>query len=84
MQEPVAIFRSALAGAAAKERSGRARREDRVQAITGLTDRDLERLAAEFEALLRAPADPSALAARLDAALRTLSPEVSDGEAGDA
>lgn len=78
--KPAAMFRSALAAAAARERSVRARRPDRVQAIAGLTDSDVVSLAEEFEALLRSSADASALAARLHAALRALSPEVPVGD----
>jgi hypothetical protein len=83
-QRPVAVFRVALAEAAAKERSVRSRRPDRVQAVAGLTDGDLGGLAAEFERLLRMSADANAMAVSLRATLHTLSPDVSDDEAGDA
>ena len=83
--QPVAIFRSALAAAAAKERSSRARRPDRVQAIAGLTDHDLASLTEVFEALLQAADDASMLATDLRAALHALSPEMPvDEEADDA
>lgn len=81
---PAAVFRTALAEAAARERSGRARRPDRVQAINELTDADLASLAQAFEALLRAPADASAMAERLHAALRTLGPDTPTGAVRDA
>ena len=73
---PVAVFRSALVDVAAKERAVRARRPDRVQAIAGLADDDLAQLAEAFDALMRGPADASAMAASLHAALRSLSPDV--------
>jgi hypothetical protein len=81
---PAAVFRVALAEAATTERSTRARRPDRVQAIAGLTDGDLADLAQEFERLLRAPGDVGTMAASLHATLRTLSPDAPDGEVGDA
>jgi hypothetical protein len=82
---PAAIFRSALADAAARERASRPRRGDRIRAIAGLTDGDLARLAEEFEGLLHAANDPSAMAERLQLALRALAPEAPlDEEAGDA
>jgi len=82
--QPAAIFRAALAAAAAKERSGRARRPDRIQAIAGLTDGDLGSLVAEFERLLRTSADANAMAASLRARLHALSPDVQADEVGDA
>lgn len=81
---PAAVFRTALADAASRERSVRARRPDRVQAIASLTDGDLAGLAQEFEKMLRGPADASAMAASLDATLRALSPDTSADEVGDA
>jgi hypothetical protein len=73
--QPVMVFRSALAEAAAKERASRPRRRDRIEAIATLTDRDLVSLTEQFDTLLRASADASELAADLHAALRALSPE---------
>ena len=84
MPRPAAVFRTALAEAAARERAVRARRPDRVQAIAGLIDDDLASLAQAFETLVRAPADASAMAASLHAALRMLSPGASPEEVGDA
>jgi hypothetical protein len=81
---PAAIFRAALAEAAAKERAVRARRPDRIQAIAGLTDSDLGNLAAEFERLLRTSSDATAMAASLRARLDTLGPDVQADEVGDA
>ena len=80
---PAAVFRAALAEAASRERASRPRRPDRVQAIAGLTDGDLASLAQAFELLLRAPADPSAMAASLHATLRALSPDAASGEVED-
>ncbi len=77
--QPVVMFRSALAEAAAKERSSRRVRQERIQAIASLTDRDLDRLAEQFEALLHL-SDPNLLAASLEEMLQTLSPESPDGE----
>lgn len=82
--QPAAVFRSALAEVSARERAVRARRPDRIQAIAGLTDGDLVRLAEEFEKLLRTSADPSAMASSLHAALQTLSPDVPGGGIDDA
>ena len=81
---PAVLFRTALGEAAAKERASRTRRSDRIQAIAELTDADLTRLALEFETLLRASTDASAMAASLHAALRTLAPDAPGGEVGDA
>ena len=82
--QPVAVFRSALMAAAAKERAGRARRAERVAAIRDLGDDDLARLVEHFAGLLRAPADVGALTAALHAELRALSPEAAPEEAADA
>jgi hypothetical protein len=81
---PAALFRAALADAAAKERGGRTRRPDRIQAIAGLSDGDLARLAQEFEQLLRVSTDVGAIAASLNATLRALAPGASEGEVRDA
>lgn len=81
---PAAIFRAALAEAAARERAGRVRRPDRVQAIASLTDGDLVTLAQQFETLLRGSADAVASAASLHATLRTLSPDAPTDEVDDA
>jgi hypothetical protein len=81
---PAAVFRAALADVAARERAVRARRPDRVQAVASLTDGDLADLAQAFESLLRAPADASAMAARLHDTLRALSPDAPSDEVGDA
>lgn len=81
---PAAVFRAALAEAAARERAVRARRPDRVQAIASLTDADLVTLTQELERLLHTTADASATAASLHATLRTLSPDTSADEVDDA
>jgi hypothetical protein len=81
---PAAVFRTVLASAAAKERSSRARRPDRVQAIASLADSDLATLAQEFGRMLHASADVSALATSLHATLRTLCPDAPAGEVDDA
>jgi hypothetical protein len=81
---PAAVFRAALAAAAARERAVRARRPDRVQAIASLTDGDLATLAQELEQLLHTADDASAIAASLHATLRTLSPDAPTSEVGDA
>jgi len=81
---PTVAFRTALAEAASRERAVRARRPDRVQALASLTDGDLVGLAQAFEAMLRGPADASAMAASLHAALRALSPDAPADEVGDA
>jgi hypothetical protein len=78
---PAAVFRAALTSVAAKERAVRARRPDRVQAVASLSDSDLVALSQEFELLLRASGDVTALATRLQTALRSLSPDGSSGEA---
>jgi hypothetical protein len=84
-RRPAAVFRTLLAAAAAKERSSRARRPDRVQAIASLADSDLATLTQVFEQLLHASADVSAMASSLHATLRTLSPDApSSGEGDDA
>lgn len=81
---PTTVFRSALSSIASKERAVRTRRPDRAQALNGLSDRDLATLTQEFERLLHATADAAAMSESLHATLRTLSPETSDGEVGDA
>jgi hypothetical protein len=81
---PGAVFRAALAEAAARERAVRARRQDRIQAIAGLAESDLITLAQELERLLRTADDASAIAASLHATLRTLSPDAPSGEVDDA
>ena len=81
---PAAVFRTVLASAAAKERSSRARRPDRVQAIASLADDDLATRAQAFERLLNASADISAMATSLHATLRTLSPDAPSAEIDDA
>ena len=81
---PATVFRSALAELAARERSGRARRPDRVQAVAGLTDGDLAALSAAFEELLHSTSNVSAIAASLHATLRALGPDVPAGEVDDA
>ena len=80
---PAAVFRAALAEAAARERAVRARRPDRIQAIASLTDGDLSTLAQELDRLLHVADDAGAIAASLHATLRTLSPDALTGEADD-
>lgn len=80
MLQPAAVFRMALYEAAAKERSARRTRQDRVRAIAGLAEDDLARLAEVFEALLRSDDEADRIATRLHAALRELSPEELSGE----
>ena len=77
-------FRDALAAVSAKERAVRARRPDRIEAVASLQDRDLVRLALEFDRLLHGPADASTMTARLHAALQSLSPETPTREDDDA
>jgi hypothetical protein len=59
--------------AAARERGRKMLRAEKQAAVVSLTDADVGQLIATFDALLRGPADLSALAAELDAALRALS-----------
>jgi hypothetical protein len=73
--QPTAVFRAALAEVATRERGKKALRAEKKAAVASLTDADLGRLIATFDALLRGPADVAALAAELDAALRALSPD---------
>ena len=80
---PAAVFRAALAEAAARERAVRARRPDRIQAIASLTDDDLSTLAQELDRLLHAADDAGAIAASLHATLRTLSPDAPAGDVDD-
>src|ERR671932_376635 len=73
--QPVAAFRTAILGAAARERAGRARRPERVAAIASLEDGDLVRLVECFERLLRDHGDVATLVARLHYELRSLTPD---------
>ena len=82
---PVAVFLAALAAAATKERASRTRREERVAAVSALSDADLATLVDQFAAMLRGEDELAALTEGLHAGLRALAPETDmDVEADDA
>lgn len=79
--QPTAVFRARLGAAVARERDRKALRAEKKAAVASLSDADVGRLIETFDALLTGPADVTALAEELHAALRALSPDTAEEEA---